>query len=63
MELNRKNFSPTIYYDYRHGLLRQECIDQLISTFRDETPSQAEIKNQTNIDPTLDTNFRLSADS
>ena len=30
-----------IYYDFRCGLLRQECIDQLISTYRDEAPSYA----------------------
>ena len=28
-----------IYYEFRRGLSRQECIDQLISTFGNEEPS------------------------
>ena len=38
MELTRENFSAMIYYDFRRGLSRQECLDQLISTFGDEAP-------------------------
>ena len=33
-----------IYYDFRRGLSRQECIDQFISTFGDEVPSYATVK-------------------
>ena len=44
MELTRENFRAMIYYDFWHGLSRQECIDQLISTFGDEAPSYAIVK-------------------
>ena len=44
MELTRENFRVMIYYDIRRGLSRQECIDKLISTFGDETPSYATVK-------------------
>ena len=30
--------------DFRRGLSRQECIDQLISTYGDEAPSYATVK-------------------
>ena len=30
-----ENFRAMIYYDFRRGLSKQECIDQLISTFGD----------------------------
>ena len=33
MELTRKNFHAMIYYDFRRVLSRNECIDQLISSF------------------------------
>ena len=33
-----------IYYGFRRELSRQECIDQLISTFVDEAPSYATVK-------------------
>ena len=38
MELSRENLRVMIYYDCRRGLSRQECIDQLISTFGDVAP-------------------------
>ena len=44
MALTHNNFRAMIYYDFRRGLLRQECIDQLISTFGDEAPSYATVK-------------------
>ena len=44
MELIRENFRAMIYYDLRRGLSRQECIDQLISTFGDEAPSYATLQ-------------------
>ena len=44
MELNRENFRAMIYYDFRRGLSRQGCIDELISTFGDDDPSYATVK-------------------
>ena len=44
MELTRENFRAVIYYDFRRGLSRQECIDQFISTCGNETPSYATVK-------------------
>ena len=44
MELTRENFYVMFYYDFRRGLSRQECMDQLISTFGDEAPSYATVK-------------------
>ena len=44
MELTRENFCAMINYDFRRRLSRQECIDQLISTFGDEAPSYATVK-------------------
>ena len=44
MELTRKHFRAMIYYDFRRGLSRQECIDQLISSFGDEALTHATVK-------------------
>ena len=44
MELTRENLRAMIYYDFRRGLSRQECIDQLISTFIDEVLSYVTVK-------------------
>lgn len=44
MELTREHFRAMIFYDFRRGLSRQECIDQLSSTFGDEAPSFATVK-------------------
>ena len=44
MELTREHFRAMIFYDFRRGLSRQECIDQLTSTFGDEAPSFATVK-------------------
>ncbi|KYQ51169.1 Histone-lysine N-methyltransferase SETMAR [Trachymyrmex zeteki] len=44
MELTRENFRAMIYYDFQCGLSRQECIDQLTSTFGDKAPSFATVK-------------------
>lgn len=44
MELTREHFRAMIFYDFRRGLSRQECIDQLTSTFGDEAPSLATVK-------------------
>ena len=44
MELTHENFRVMIYYDFRCGLTRQHCTDQLNSTFGDEAPSFATVK-------------------
>ena len=44
MKLTLENFRAIIYYDFRRGLSRQECIDQLISIFGDEAPSYASVQ-------------------
>jgi [histone H3]-lysine36 N-dimethyltransferase SETMAR len=44
MDLTRENFRAMIYYDFRRGLSRQECMDQLRSTFGEEAPHFATIK-------------------
>ena len=44
IELTREDLCAMIYYDFRRGLSRQECIDQLIFTFGDEAPSYATVK-------------------
>ena len=44
MELTRENFRGMIYYDFRRGLSRQKCIDQLISTSDDEAPFYATVE-------------------
>lgn len=44
MDLSRENFRAMIYYDFRRGLTRQQCTDQLNSTFGDEAPSFATVK-------------------
>ena len=48
MELTRENFRAMYYYDFRRELAREECTDQLISTFDDEAPSYATVKRQYN---------------
>ena len=44
MESTSENFRAMIYYDFRRGLSRQECIDQLIFTFDNKAPSYATVK-------------------
>jgi histone-lysine N-methyltransferase SETMAR len=44
MELTREHFRAMIFYDFRRGLSRHECMDQLNSTFGDEAPSFATVK-------------------
>lgn len=44
MELTREHFRAMIYYDFRRGLSRQECINQLTSTFGVESPHLATVK-------------------
>lgn len=44
MDLTRENFRAMIFYDFRRGLTRQQCFDQLNSTFGDEAPHFATVK-------------------
>lgn len=44
MNLTTENFRAMIYYDFRCGLSRQECIDKLVLTFGDEAPCFATVK-------------------
>ena len=44
MKLTRENVRVAIYYDFCHGLYRQQCIDQLTTTFGDESPFNSEFK-------------------
>ena len=40
-----KHFGSAIFYNFRRGLLRQECIDELKSLFGDKAPSYGTVKN------------------
>ncbi|KYQ57078.1 hypothetical protein ALC60_04066, partial [Trachymyrmex zeteki] len=53
MELTRENFRAMIYYDFRRGLLRQECIDQFTSTFGDKAPSFATVAMMHGVNVTI----------
>ena len=44
MELAREHFSSIIFYNFRRGLSRQECIDELKSLFGDKAPSNITVK-------------------
>lgn len=45
MELNREHFRAIIFHNFRRGLSRQECIDELNSLYGDEAPSYSTVKN------------------
>lgn len=45
MELSRENFRAIIYHNFRRGLSRQECIDELKSLYGGEAPSFSTVKN------------------
>ena len=45
MELTREHFRAIIFYNFRRGLSRQECIDELKSLFGDKAPSYSTVKN------------------
>ena len=45
MELIREQFRAIIFHNFRSGLSRQECIDELKSLFGDEAPSHGTMKN------------------
>ena len=39
MVLTREHFCSIIFYNFRHGLSLEECIDELKSLFGDKAPS------------------------
>ena len=43
MELNREHFRAIIFHIFRCGLTQQQCIDELTSTFGNETPSRTSV--------------------
>lgn len=43
MELAGEHICAMIYYDFRRGITQQQCIDQLISTFGNGTPSNTTV--------------------
>ena len=45
IELTREHFRANIFYNFRCGLSRQECIDELKSLFGDEAPFHSTVKN------------------
>ena len=45
MELTREHFRAIIFHNFRGGLSRQECIDELKSLYGDEAPSYSTVKN------------------
>ena len=46
IELTRGHFRSITFYNFRRGLSRQECIDELKSLFDDKTPSYNTVKNR-----------------
>ena len=48
MDLIRNHFRWIIFYNFRRGLSRQECIDELRSLFGDKAPSYSTVKNWCN---------------
>ena len=45
MELTREHFRAIIFHNFRRGLSRQECIDELKSLYGYEAPSYSTVKN------------------
>ncbi|GFT01071.1 putative DD34D transposase [Nephila pilipes] len=45
MELNREHFQAIIFHNFRRGLSRQECFDELNSLYSDKAPSYSTVKN------------------
>ena len=45
MELNREHFRSIIFYNFRRGLSRQECINERKSLYVDKAPSYGTAKN------------------
>lgn len=45
MELTREHFRAIIFHNFRRGLSRQECINELNSLYGDDAPSYSTVKN------------------
>ena len=45
MELTREHFRAIVLYNFRRGLSRQECVDELKTLFGDKAPSYRTVKN------------------
>ena len=45
MELTREHFRAIIFHNFRRGLSRQECFDELNSFYSDKAPSLSTVKN------------------
>lgn len=45
MELTREHFRAIIFHNFRRGLTRQECADELNSLYGNEGPSYSTVKN------------------
>ena len=45
MELIHEHFHAITFHNFRCGLLRQECIDELKFLYGDEAPSYSTMKN------------------
>ncbi|GFS88258.1 hypothetical protein NPIL_702731 [Nephila pilipes] len=45
MELNREHFRAIIFHNFRRGLSRQECFDELNSLYSDKAPSYSTVRN------------------
>ena len=45
MTFRREHFRAIIFYNFRRGLSRQECIDEFKSLFGDKAPSYSTVKN------------------
>ena len=43
MELSREHFRAIIFYNFRRGLIQQQCIDKLNSIFGYEAPSRTSV--------------------
>ena len=53
MELAREHVRSIIFYNFRRGLPRQECIDELKSLFGNKAPSYSTLKNWFNVNDGL----------
>ena len=43
MELNREHFRAIIFYNFRRGLTKQQCIDELNLILGNEAPSRISV--------------------
>ena len=45
MELTREHFRAIVLYNFRRGLSRQECVDELKTLFGNKVPSYSTVRN------------------